>query len=326
MVEMRNFNPIFAEYAALVAVKNADWPDTKATAADWQQDDANRDKQYFFQRVVGLVGETVVLAGDYGEMPWSHMSGKYYFGYAIQPGENEQVLQQAFYDYVLHALQQREPTLRWLFAEAREDRPTRVGFLQANGFVPVMRSFLSTLVLANFDAARFVGQEEQMAALGLTILPLTTLQAIDTAWQRKYWELRIEIARDIPSIDPVTDQPFAEYLKLFEQSDFCADAVFLAVDQQQQRDPSQWRYVGLSSIWIDPDDKEKAVTDLTGVSRPYRQQGVATALKLQTIRYAQAQGIQRIETDNGETNPLYRFNLRLGFQPQPAWIAFQKTL
>jgi len=52
--------------------------------------------------------------------------------------------------------------------------------------------------------------------------------------------------------------------------------------------------------------------------------GVATAMKVAAISFAQETGITEIDTDNEENNPMYQINLQLGFQPMPAYLDFIK--
>lgn len=73
-------------------------------------------------------------------------------------------------------------------------------------------------------------------------------------------------------------------------------------------------------------DKGKFLTGLTGVVANHRRKGIAAALKLRAIKYAHQHGVKVIETGNEENNPIYQINLMLGFQPQPAWIDFEKVL
>jgi len=67
-------------------------------------------------------------------------------------------------------------------------------------------------------------------------------------------------------------------------------------------------------------------TGLTGVHRDYRRQGLALALKSQAIEVVQQLGARIILTSNEENNPMYRLNLKLGFEAQPADIDWKKTL
>jgi len=85
----------------------------------------------------------------------------------------------------------------------------------------------------------------------------------------------------------------------------------------------QW--VGMSTISTDPSTPDVFYTDVTGVRRGYRRQGIATALKLRGIAYVKARGGQTIETDNEEHNPMLNLNLALGFEPGPTFLEFRKT-
>ena len=65
----------------------------------------------------------------------------------------------------------------------------------------------------------------------------------------------------------------------------------------------------------------------TGVRREVRGRGIATALKLESIRYAREQGYREIRTMNNALNQsMLRINEALGFRREPAWITFEKKL
>jgi GNAT superfamily N-acetyltransferase len=91
-------------------------------------------------------------------------------------------------------------------------------------------------------------------------------------------------------------------------------------------DQGDGAYVGMTSLIYNQVDPAIANTDLTGVVRGYRRQGIATALKVHAISAAKAQGVRRIDTMNNETNPMLELNVRLGFKPGPAWRYYEKVL
>jgi len=90
-------------------------------------------------------------------------------------------------------------------------------------------------------------------------------------------------------------------------------------------------YVGVSYLWGSQATDEILYTGFTGVRRSYRHRGIATALKVMAIRYAQSRKTNSgrpvvIRTNNEETNPMFQINLMLGFQELPAWLAYVKHL
>ena len=72
-------------------------------------------------------------------------------------------------------------------------------------------------------------------------------------------------------------------------------------------------------------DKTKMEVWSTGVVRTHRRRKIATALKVLAQQKAIEYGAKTIITDNEENNPMYQINLKLGFEPKPAWLAFEKT-
>ncbi|MBE2224121.1 MAG: GNAT family N-acetyltransferase [Anaerolineae bacterium] len=66
------------------------------------------------------------------------------------------------------------------------------------------------------------------------------------------------------------------------------------------------------------------MTGVTTVRREYRRRGIATALKVHIIRFAQENGVQEIFTGNDSQNPMYQLNLKLGFKSQPSWVRVEK--
>jgi GNAT superfamily N-acetyltransferase len=66
---------------------------------------------------------------------------------------------------------------------------------------------------------------------------------------------------------------------------------------------------------------------VTGVRRDARGKGIAMALKLRTVRYAIGRGVEHIKTWNDVRNrPMLSINEALGFEKQPAWVAYEKDL
>jgi GNAT superfamily N-acetyltransferase len=182
-----------------------------------------------------------------------------------------------------------------------------------------MRWIISTLDVKAFDATQFNQLLDDVRAQGITILALSELRHMDTDWQRQLYELDWVLTLDEPQPDTPTKLPFEQYVKReIDAPGFLPDGWFVALDAGD--------YVGMAQLHKNEEDAEQLRMGFTGVIRGYRQRGVATALKVHTIAYAQRVGAKSIRTGNQENNPMYQLNLRLGFKKTTASLAFEKRL
>ncbi len=125
---------------------------------------------------------------------------------------------------------------------------------------------------------------------------------------------------DVPMPEPYTPIPYEQWLS-FDMKDpgLLPEAYAIAKDGA--------KYIGLSTVRRLDKEPHGFHQLLTGVRNDYRGKGIAYAMKLKVIEYAQKNGIQRIKTENATTNaPMLAINIKLGFKRQVGWIAFSKTL
>jgi GNAT superfamily N-acetyltransferase len=193
-----------------------------------------------------------------------------------------------------------------------------LNFLNAQGFTEEMRFQNSELDVTTFDPAPFLDKVQQVKSLGIEILTLPALKTRFDDWMEQLYELDMETSQDEPTTGEFTPQPLEEYAKLFNQPSFLEEGWLIAVDSE--------RCVGGSDLWNNQADPQKLNAGFTRVRRSHRRKGIATVLKLATIRYAQQRGATRIITENEENNPMYQINVKLGFKPKPAWLEFHKKL
>jgi len=322
MFTIRPFQPTDAEYEAIVAVHNRAWPDEPAAVSSRKHNDAQwRERDYLFQRFVAAVKGEIMAEGVYLQPFWSYKPGKYDYGYSIDPAyanfqHNGQSIHTLLYNYVLNSLAGRHLTK--LCTGTREDQRDHVNFLDENGFVFQMRYPHSELDVTLFDATRFAGAQERVAAQGIEIVTLPELQQRDPNWKQNVYDLLWELEQDVPSPDPPTKWPMEEFERDLQHPCFCADGWFIAVDRGM--------LVGVSQLGKSLSQPQKMHTWLTGVVRSHRRKGVATAMKLRAIEFARQRGIHAIDTGNEENNPMYELNMVLGFKPKPAWLDYEKQL
>src|SRR5205085_2500645 len=86
-------------------------------------------------------------------------------------------------------------------------------------------------------------------------------------------------------------------------------------------------YVGMSYLHRDPDEPGRLLQRITAIHAEYRGRGIALALKLKTIAYAQQHGFHEIRTAVESNNPsMLAINAKLGFVQGPGLVLFEKRL
>jgi GNAT superfamily N-acetyltransferase len=206
-----------------------------------------------------------------------------------------------------------------LIGSVREDFAEYREMLASTGFEIVMRFPRSELDLVTFDSSPYAGLVARIEN-ELRVVQLSTLQAEHDDWMVRLEDMSWEIQQDIPYHGELIREPMEEFAKMFEYENNITEGWFIAVDEATNQ------YVGISSFWLSLTDAQKLYTGLTGVRRAHRRKGVATALKILAIRWAQARGCTVAETDNEENNPMYQINLKLGFRPIPAMVDYKLDL
>jgi GNAT superfamily N-acetyltransferase len=193
-----------------------------------------------------------------------------------------------------------------------------MAFWAERGFVEKMRYWESRLDVASFDCSRFAGAQERVAEQGIVIKTLRELES-DPQRDQKLYALIQTVVRDVPAPDGHTDVPFEAWLsRLQENPNLLPEAYFIAIDGE--------RYVGLSNLWR-MEGVNDVATGLTGVLREDRQRGIALALKLRAVEYAQRVGAPQIRTGNEQNNrAMLSINEAFGFAKLPAWIDFVKQV
>ena len=280
------------------------WLTTAPAKAHWQHWVAVRCGQ--------MVGNAANAKDLYSARP-----GSYKIYVAVDPDARRQGIGTQLYDHCVNKLNERHDDVKFLFTSTREHYYDGVRFLEKRGFKLKMREPLSQLQLAEFEPAPFWPKAAKAKSLGYEIKTLKELQAEYPDWAKRYYLLDTEAMADVPSTDPFVPPPFEHFEKShLSDPQFNPATFWIAIKD------GDW--LGVTSLWITSAEPEKAHTGLTGVLRPARRQGVATALKLQSISYAQQRKIQVVQTDNEENNPMFQINLDLGFKAIPASLFFRK--
>jgi GNAT superfamily N-acetyltransferase len=322
-LETRPFSPTDTDYAAVIAVDNAIWPDNPMVLDELKHTDKHRDTNYLYQRLMMVWEGSIVGFAYYRENPYSYQPGKYRISIQVHPDFEGRGIGTAVYNHILARLQQQKHKPVLLESGTRDTKPQSVRFLEKRGFTCVMRWLRSELDLTQFDPTKFGALFAKLATQGIELVPLPQLQLTDPEWQQKIYELDWELTLDEPTPNPPTKLPFDQFVKeVLDGPAFLADAWVIGVENG--------RYVGMSNLEPDLGDNTRFQTGFTGVVRSHRRRGLATALKMETAVYAktigQETGKTQILTTNEENNPMYDLNVKLGFRQLDTVLAYEKEV
>ena len=106
---------------------------------------------------------------------------------------------------------------------------------------------------------------------------------------------------------------------MWERSNLVQDAWFVALDKGE--------YVGMTELWSNQADPDLFDIGATGVLRSHRRRGIATALKLRGIEFAQKKGIRELRTWNASNGgAILEVNRGLGLMRRPAHIGYVREV
>lgn len=316
---IRPFTP--NDYRAVARLINAAYTDAQGrpvaaiTAEELRQSDVERPPHCHAGRWVAEQDGMIVGAVEYDQSAYRYHPHKFWMDAYVYPNYQRQGIGAALFQRLMVALAPYQPVS--LRCNLREDQVHGVAFLKRRGFVEALRSWESYLEVAKFDTGSFAEDLERVARLGIEIKTLAELEQ-DPERDRKLYNLSWEFHQDEPDPDIPARESFEDFVSgELGYPGLLPEAFFVAVHGRE--------YVGASYHFRDP---ERGVLRLaqTGVARLYRQKGIALALRLRGVAYAQARGYTSLRASNTSLNQaMARIDARLGFRKLPAWIDFVKT-
>lgn len=312
IVKIDHNSPLFK---SAVDVRNAVWPNYSESEEELKHFDKNYDPKYFFQRFVAIYEEEIIGSGMICEPWWSYKPGKLYYEINVLKEHRNKGIGSFCLEYVENILDEKRGYK--LNTYSKEDYEDGINFLENRGYKVVLREPGSKLTIEKFDFSKFKNIDDKIKSNGIKICSLSELQKNDGKWQTSLYELYANIMKDVPNNDEMTERTFENFKNhKLNAPGFDAGAFFVAIDDK--------KYIGLSSLLIQKNKPQEYWTDLTGVLRSHRRNGIALALKVKTIKYVKNSNGISIETDNEENNPMFGINKFLGFVPLPAWLTYEK--
>ncbi|MEM7586783.1 MAG: GNAT family N-acetyltransferase [Acidobacteriota bacterium] len=318
-MRIRDFDFSDADYATLARIFEAACPGQPESPEYWRRVDGERDPALLQRRLIGEVAGEPVAVATYGHDAMALHPRKLLIDLRVAPEHQGRGYGARLYDH----LRQEAASVAPISFEAmtRDDLPRAVRFLEDRGFELRQRQASSELDLAAFDPAPYRPLRERLARRGFALRTWRQLADEPGAEQRLY-ELSHDIYPDVPWHTDGSPIAFDFWIQSYRDNpDLLPDCLVVAIDEASDR------WVALSQIWASQASRTLFFTGLTGVLREARRQGLATAVKVETLRnLAAAQPAHPrgpfVRTQNYEHNPMLTINRRLGFTELPAGLAY----
>jgi RNA polymerase sigma factor (sigma-70 family) len=194
-------------------------------------------------------------------------------------------------------------------------------FLKKHGFEEMSILLDLRLDLSKFEPALLPSVITQLATQGISITTLAEERARDARCVEKLYELTTLVRRDDPARSPLTPPSYdSREASLWLNMPYVLPEGYFIAKRSDE-------YIGVSDVGLFDAMPGALTAGFTGVQREYRRLGVATALKMHAILYAQSQGYQIIQTFNHPTqSAMLALNQKLGFEILFEYATLEKCL
>ena len=196
-----------------------------------------------------------------------------------------------------------------------------VNLLESRGFEETSRVLDMRLDVATADVSLVPELVQRFEAEGISISTFAEERVQDPRCVEKLYELTTLLSQDDPARGPFVPPAYnaREALMWMEMKYVLPDAYCIA----KRRD----EYVGVSDVSLFDAMPGGLTQGLTGVKREYRRRGLATALMLHGIDYAQSHGYRIIQSFvKPQQTAIRALHEKLGFQPLFENLMLEKCL
>jgi len=196
-----------------------------------------------------------------------------------------------------------------------------VELLKSRGFEEVSRVLDLRLNVVAADVSSFLPVLKRIEEQGITISTFAEERDRDPRCVEKLYDLTTRLYQDDPARGPLAPPAYnaREALMWLEMPYVLPEAYFIAKRGDE--------YVGVSDVSLFEAVPGGLTQGFTGVKREHRRGGLATALKVCEVLYAQSHGYQIIQTFNKpEQIAIRALNEKLGFEVTCEHVMLEKCL
>ena len=295
-----------------------DWPNVSAIALARAGDDApghefwlrgrqKFDESRYFRRhyvVENAEGKHIIA---YGAVEQTVYLPKYRLLLLADP----QWLKQGVGDLLLDRLMEdlREAQAVTVSCRQYASETEVVKLLESRGFTVTSRFLDLRLDVANADVSRLPALLQRLGDEGISIATIAEQRLRDPRCVKKLYELETTLRQDDPARSQLAPAAYnaREALLWLKMPYVIPDAYFIAKHGDD--------YIGVSDVSLFEAMPGGLTQGFTGVTRDYRRRGLAIALALQGIAYAQTNGYGIVQTFNRPQQTAIRaLNEKLGFK------------
>jgi len=287
-VEIRPVDPE-RDAASVVDVIHEVFPST-ITVEGWLQEHARIPPRARNQAWVAVVDDEVAALAQASLNAWSDTRTAF-ARINVRRAFRRNGIGTALAQHVGEHLQALQPSrVLTMFVET----PEGAAFAHRHGFEEVRAEALSCV-------DPHVVDDSPVDEADVDVVPLRALQPKDV------YEVDMITTADVPMTDQVDNMPFEEWMELiWRRPAMRLDGSFAALDDG--------RAISIAMLAANL-DKRRAFNEYTGTLPSHRGRGLATLVKLASLRWARDNGITEVWTTNDETNaPMLAVNKRLGYE------------
>lgn len=300
------------DHPRIVAIRNAHMLEP-ITLDDHLRNEALREPGEPYLRLVAVNDEGYVLGTGVAHHGPMNKPGQFLVHVRVDKEYRGGGIGRALHD-PLEAFALGEGAQR-LRTYTRDDDHDSRAWAERKGYALEYQMFESTCDLSTYEPAAFADAVERVQAQGIRFTDLATEYSGEEQVHHHY-EITWRLSPDIPTWEEIPRPSFEWWCNVVKMNPrFNPASIILAMDGD--------RCVGISEMGAMASGA--LYNQFTGVDRAYRGRGIALAMKVVALNWAQSQGYPYLRTNNHSMNgPMLAVNRKLGYLPAPGFYNLYK--